>query len=66
MIFVSEANGQLARALGAQGVRVRGADFRRADLMRQALEGIDKALFIPSYDANDLRLRQNLNALEAA
>jgi NAD(P)H dehydrogenase (quinone) len=55
-----------ARDLASQGVRVREADFRRADLMRQALEGVEKALFIPTYDANDLRLRQNLNAIEAA
>jgi NAD(P)H dehydrogenase (quinone) len=55
-----------ARELASQGVRVREADFRRADLMRQALDGVEKALFIPTYDANDLRLRQNLNAIEAA
>ena len=94
MIFVSGANGQLARAvittilaagragslavgtrevnspfareLAAMGVGVRHADFRDPDLMRRALQDVDKALFIPTYDTNDLRLRQNLNALEAA
>ena len=55
-----------ARELVGQGVQVREADFRRADLMRQALEGVETALLIPTYDSNDLRLRQNLNALEAA
>ena len=55
-----------ARELRAQGVHVREADFRRPELMRHALEGVAKALFIPTYDANDQRLRQNLNAIEAA
>lgn len=55
-----------ARDLAAQGVSVREADFRRPELMRRALDGVTKALFIPTYDANDVRLQQNLNALEAA
>jgi len=55
-----------ARELAGQGVLVREADFARADLMRAALEGAEAALFIPTYDNNDLRLQQNLNALEAA
>jgi NAD(P)H dehydrogenase (quinone) len=55
-----------ARELAGQGVQVREADFGRSDLMRQALEGVETALLIPTYDSNDLRLRQNLNALEAA
>lgn len=55
-----------ARELAELGVQVRPADFRRPDLMRSALEGIATALFIPTYDTNDVRLRQNLNALEAA
>ncbi|MFO7324255.1 MAG: SDR family oxidoreductase [Pseudomonadota bacterium] len=94
MIFVSGANGQLARAvintlleagrgsslivgtrnvnsdfargLAARGVTVRHADYRDPALMRQALEGVEKALLIPTYDTNDVRLQQNLNALEAA
>jgi NAD(P)H dehydrogenase (quinone) len=55
-----------ARELAARGVSVRHADFRSPELMRQALQGVEKALFIPTYDTNDVRLRQNLNALEAA
>jgi NAD(P)H dehydrogenase (quinone) len=94
MIFVSGANGQLAKAvittilsagraaslvvgtrdvnspfaseLAGQGVDVRHADFRDPALMRRALQGVEKALLIPTYDANDVRLRQNLNAVEAA
>ena len=55
-----------AQELIGQGVRVREADFRRPELMRQALDGVETALIIPTYDANDQRLRQNLNAIEAA
>jgi NAD(P)H dehydrogenase (quinone) len=55
-----------AQELVGQGVRVREADFRRPELMRQAFEGVQAALIIPTYDANDQRLRQNLNAIEAA
>jgi NAD(P)H dehydrogenase (quinone) len=55
-----------ARELTGRGVQVRHADFRDPGLMQRALQGVDKALFIPTYDTNDLRLRQNLNALEAA
>ena len=55
-----------ARELAAQGVTVRHADFGDPESMRSALPGIAKALFIPTYDTNDVRLRQNTNALEAA
>jgi NAD(P)H dehydrogenase (quinone) len=60
------ANSAFAQELAGQGVRVREADFRRPDSMRHALEGVEKALFIPTYDTNDVRLQQNLNAIEAA
>src|SRR5579883_3494598 len=53
-----------ARELAALGAQVRSADFDRPDLMRGALEGVTKALLIPTYDTNDKRLRQNLHALE--
>jgi NAD(P)H dehydrogenase (quinone) len=55
-----------ATELAGRGVSVRHADFRDPELMRQALQGVDKALFIPTYDSNDQRLQQNLNALQAA
>ncbi len=61
-----DVNSAFARELATRGVSVRHADFRDPELMRQALQGVDKALFIPTYDTNDVRLRQNLNALEAA
>jgi NAD(P)H dehydrogenase (quinone) len=61
-----DVSSAFARELSDKGVSVREADFRRPELMRQALEGVSKALFIPTYDSNDVRLQQNLNALEAA
>jgi NAD(P)H dehydrogenase (quinone) len=61
-----EVGTPFARELAERGVHVRHADFRDPALMRAALEGVTKALIIPTYDTNDVRLRQNLNALEAA
>jgi NAD(P)H dehydrogenase (quinone) len=61
-----DVNSPFARELAALGVSVREADFRRPELMRRALDGVAKALYIPTYDANSERLQQNLNALEAA
>lgn len=61
-----DVNTTFARELAELGVSVREADFRQPDLMRRALADVAKALFIPSYDPNDLRLQQNLNAIEAA
>lgn len=55
-----------ARELAARGVSVRHADYNDPALMQQALQGVEKAIFIPTYDPDELRLRQNLNALEAA
>lgn len=61
-----DVDSPFARELAGRGVSVRHADFRDPELMRRALQGADKALFIPTYDTNDVRLRQNLNVLEAA
>ncbi|MEO8315960.1 MAG: NmrA family NAD(P)-binding protein, partial [Pseudomonadota bacterium] len=61
-----EVNSAFARELDGHGVSVRHADFRDPDLMQRALQGVEKALFVPTYDSNDLRLQQNLNALQAA
>ncbi len=61
-----DVNSAFATELAGRGVSVRHADFRDPELMRQALKDVDKALFIPTYDTNDQRLQQNLNALEAA
>jgi NAD(P)H dehydrogenase (quinone) len=61
-----DVDSTFARELAGKGVEVRHADFRDPALMQRALHGVEKALFIPTYDTNDLRLQQNLNALEAA
>lgn len=61
-----DVNSTFALQLAASGVSVRHADFRQPEVMRKALEGVEKALFIPTYDVNTERLQQNLNALEAA
>lgn len=61
-----DVNTEFARELARRGVTVRHADYRDPALMQRALEGVHKALFIPTYDPNDVRLQQNLNALEAA
>ena len=55
-----------ARQLAERGVLVRASDFMRPASLREALQGVRKALFIPTYDTNDVRLHQNLNAIEAA
>jgi NAD(P)H dehydrogenase (quinone) len=59
-------NSPFARELASKGVSVRAADFQQPQQMRRALEGVTKVLFIPTYDTNDVRLQQNLNALQAA
>jgi len=66
VVGTRDVSSPFARGLAQQGVSVRAADFRQPDLMRRALEGVDKALFIPTYDSNDQRLQQNINAIESA
>lgn len=66
VVGTRDVNSPFARELAGRGVTVRHADFRDPALMRQALQGVHKALLIPTYDTNDIRLQQNLNALEAA
>lgn len=61
-----DVNSKFARELAARGVSVRAGDFRQPEQMRRAFEGVHKALLIPTYDTNDVRLQQNLNALQAA
>ena len=66
VVGTRDVDSPFARDLAQQGVSVRAADFRQPELMQRALEGVSKALFIPTYDSNDQRLQQNLNAIEAA
>lgn len=52
--------------LRARGVDVRLGDFDRPETMAAAMEGVEKALIISTYSTNDVRLGQNLAALDAA
>ena len=66
IVGTRNVDSEFARELAAQGVDVREADFRSVDVMRRALDGVEKALLIPTYDPNEVRLQQNLNAIRAA
>lgn len=55
-----------ALELVERGVTVRPADFGDARSMERAFDGVTRALLIPTYDTNDVRLQQNLQALAAA
>lgn len=50
----------------ARGVTVRRADFDDADLTARAFEGATTLMMISTHDANDIRLRQHKNAVDAA
>lgn len=54
------------RQLAASGIDVRRLDFLDRDSVVRALEGIQKALFISTYEPNDVRIRQHRNAVDAA
>jgi NAD(P)H dehydrogenase (quinone) len=66
IVGTRNAESPFAGELMQSGVEVRAADFREPQLMLEALRGVERALFIPTYDPNAVRLQQNLNALEAA
>lgn len=55
-----------AQTLAAAGIEVRRADFDSMSTLSGTFTGIRKALLISTYSDNSQRLRQNLNALEAA
>ncbi len=55
-----------AQELASSGIAVRRADFDAPETLADAFKGIDKALIISTFSDNSVRLRQNLNALEAA
>ena len=55
-----------ARELAATGVVVRRADFDDPETLPAAFEGVEAALIISTYSPNSERLRQNLNAIQAA
>ena len=55
-----------AAELHERGVDVRVGDFDRPETLPEAMAGISKVFIIPTYATNDVRLSQNLNALNAA
>jgi NAD(P)H dehydrogenase (quinone) len=55
-----------ARTLAAAGIDVRRADFDSMSTLSGTFTGIRKALIISTYSDNSQRMRQNLNALDAA
>lgn len=59
-------DGAYSSELRALGVDVRLGDFDRPETMAAAMQGVEKALIISTYSTNDVRLGQNLAALEAA
>ena len=55
-----------ADELRSAGITVREGDFDRPETLLGAMQGVERALIIPTYASNAVRLRQNTNALEAA
>jgi NAD(P)H dehydrogenase (quinone) len=55
-----------ARQLAERGVTVRHLDFLDTSSLEKALIGIDKALFISTYEPNDIRIKQHSSAIDAA
>ncbi len=55
-----------AKKLITQGLSVRYMDFNKPDSLVSAFEGIHKALIISTWDTNEVRVRQNRNAIETA
>jgi NAD(P)H dehydrogenase (quinone) len=55
-----------ASELAAAGISVRHGDFDDPATLPGAFRDVRKALIISTYSDNSIRLRQNLNALEAA
>ena len=69
IVGTRDVNSAFAQELARQGVRVREADFRRPDLMRQALDGVEKALLIrtrASTKGETSRVRLRLRELRGA
>ena len=54
------------RDLARAGIEVRRLDYLDRDGLGRALKGIQKALFISTYEPNDVRIRQHRNAVDAA
>ena len=57
---------EFAQSLAAQGISVRHMDFNDPAGLAAAMKGVRKALIISTWDANDVRISQHRNAIDAA
>ncbi|AZN38756.1 SDR family oxidoreductase [Paenibacillus albus] len=65
-IAVSVRNPEKAEGLRAQGIDVRHGDFDRPETLDAAFQGIDRILIISTDGDTETRIRQHVNAIEAA
>ena len=65
-VSTRDPSSSAGRALAARGIEVRQADFEDSASVKMAFAGIERALIISTYAENHVRLRQHLNAIEAA
>lgn len=65
-LAVSVRNPEKAEGLRARGVEVRQGDFDRPETLDTAFAGIDRILIISADGDNETRIRQHLDAVDAA
>lgn len=65
-LAVSVRNPEKAEGLRVRGVVVRQGDFDRPETLDMAFAGIDRILIISTDGDNETRIRQHLNAVDAA
>ncbi|SEN52278.1 SDR family oxidoreductase [Paenibacillus sp. OV219] len=65
-IAVSVRNPEKAEGLRAQGIDVRHGDFDQPETLDAAFQGIDRILIISTDGDTETRIRQHVNAIEAA
>ncbi|REE68063.1 NAD(P)H dehydrogenase (quinone) [Paenibacillus taihuensis] len=65
-VAVSVRNTEKAEGLRAQGIDVRYGDFGQPETLDAAFAGIDRILIISTDGDTETRIRQHVNAIEAA
>lgn len=65
-LAVSVRDPKKASALSDKGIDVRQADFDHPESLREAFQGVDRLLIISADGDNETRIRQHLQAVEAA
>ena len=65
-LVVSVRTPEKAKDLSVQGMDVRRADYDEPETLREAFQGTDVLLLIPSTAPTEPRVRQHANVLEAA